>query len=72
MKRGRDGLVRCRVCGCTDVDACPNGCSWVEYDLCSVCAMAAEVLSDWVEQARRANKTALWREVEDRLKEAAA
>ena len=29
---------RCRVCGCTDRRACPGGCSWVEADLCSVCA----------------------------------
>jgi myosin heavy subunit len=28
----------CRVCGCTDDNACPGGCSWVEDDLCSACA----------------------------------
>jgi len=28
---------RCRVCGCTDDDACEDGCSWVEDDLCSSC-----------------------------------
>jgi len=27
----------CRVCGCTDAQACPGGCHWVEPDLCSVC-----------------------------------
>jgi hypothetical protein len=27
----------CRVCGCSDLDACPEGCSWVEPDLCSQC-----------------------------------
>jgi hypothetical protein len=32
------GLNRsCRVCGCTQEHACPGGCSWVEFDLCSVC-----------------------------------
>ena len=25
----------CRVCGCTDNQACEGGCSWVEADLCS-------------------------------------
>ena len=25
----------CRVCGCTQWDPCPGGCSWVEEDLCS-------------------------------------
>ena|SRR5690348_7929355 len=29
---------RCRRCGCTDLNACPGGCSWVESDLCSACA----------------------------------
>jgi hypothetical protein len=27
----------CRVCGCTDEEACEGGCSWVEPDLCSAC-----------------------------------
>lgn len=31
----------CRVCGCTENDACDEGCSWVEYDLCSACAPAS-------------------------------
>lgn len=29
------GPVSCRVCGCTDDEACPGGCEWVENDLCS-------------------------------------
>lgn len=33
----------CRVCGCTDFEACEGGCVWVEDpaglgDLCSSCA----------------------------------
>lgn len=32
------GFQRCRVCGCSELDACPGGCSWVEGDLCSCCA----------------------------------
>lgn len=28
---------RCRMCGCTEVRACPGGCSWVSWDLCSSC-----------------------------------
>lgn len=27
----------CRVCGCTEDNACPGGCYWVEPDLCSQC-----------------------------------
>ena len=29
---------KCRVCGCTWNNACPGGCYWVEWDLCSGCA----------------------------------
>ncbi len=28
---------KCRVCGCTENHACPGGCYWVEWDLCSKC-----------------------------------
>lgn len=28
----------CRSCGCSDLDACEDGCWWVEDDLCSVCS----------------------------------
>lgn len=31
----------CRVCGCTDEDACEGGCYWVEKDLCSACVETA-------------------------------
>jgi len=28
---------RCRICGCTDMFGCADGCYWVEEDLCSNC-----------------------------------
>lgn len=28
---------KCRVCGCTELNACPGGCCWVEEDLCDRC-----------------------------------
>lgn len=34
----------CRVCGCSDANACDDGvqpCRWVEPDLCSACVGAA-------------------------------
>jgi len=34
------GVRRCRVCGCTDTHSCPEGCWWVEEDLCSSCVGA--------------------------------
>jgi hypothetical protein len=33
-----DWEPQCRVCGCTELDACPGGCSWAEENLCSRCA----------------------------------
>lgn len=27
----------CRVCGCSDTKACPDGCMWAEPGLCSSC-----------------------------------
>lgn len=32
----------CRECGCTQNNACTNGCWWVEEDLCSDCTEIAE------------------------------
>jgi hypothetical protein len=38
---GEEGSMACRVCGCTDDNACPGGCFWVEPDLCSSCEPVA-------------------------------
>jgi len=27
----------CRICGCTQLNACSGGCYWIEDDLCSQC-----------------------------------
>lgn len=35
------GVRSCRICGCTELHACPGGCHWVAADLCSACAPAA-------------------------------
>lgn len=35
--RGAEEAI-CRVCGCTQNNACEEGCYWVESDLCSHCA----------------------------------
>lgn len=29
---------QCRVCGCTELEACHGGCHWTAADLCSRCA----------------------------------
>jgi len=31
------GIRACRVCGCSTDYGCPEGCSWVQPDLCSSC-----------------------------------
>jgi hypothetical protein len=35
---GNKKVRQCRVCGCTDDQACPGGCHWVAKNLCSECA----------------------------------
>ena len=40
--REKPGVRACRVCGCTQRRACPGGCSWVEWDLCSACVDSAD------------------------------
>lgn len=37
-----EGERRCRICGCTQDNACPGGCWWVEEDLCSACTEKVE------------------------------
>ena len=66
VRRDRNGLTRCRVCGCTEGDACPAGCGWVtgEDDLCTTCHEAAQALSVWLNGARRVNWAGLRREAE--------
>jgi len=32
----------CRVCGCTNLRACPGGCYWVSLNLCSACAKKSD------------------------------
>jgi hypothetical protein len=31
------GPRTCRVCGCTDDNACAGGCTWADWDLCTSC-----------------------------------
>ena len=46
-----DHYRSCRKCGCTDERACPNGCWWVEADLCSRCAVPGDGMNDAEEEA---------------------
>ena len=35
--------MKCRVCACTDLFACPGGCSWWCAEICSACVETAEI-----------------------------
>lgn len=35
----------CRVCGCTEGNACPGGCAWLVDDLCSQCATSVALIA---------------------------
>ena len=65
IKVDRDGLVRCRVCGCTEREPCFPPCAWApdEPDICDRCHHAAFVLRCWFAGAHRASWAALLREV---------
>lgn len=65
-----NGFVRCRVCGCTEVNACFPACGWDEDNLCSSCAGAADELANWMARAVKPNVAALKREASARLEEA--
>jgi hypothetical protein len=57
---------KCRICGCTQSDACPGGCTWHDADLCMVCAKLRKALRDFCRDARRstlAGVTRLFKEV---------
>lgn len=36
-----EGLRSCRICGCWQLQACADRCSWVAADLCSTCVPIA-------------------------------
>lgn len=38
---GANQVRRCRICSCTDLQACEGGCWWIESDLCSSCDVRA-------------------------------
>jgi hypothetical protein len=43
-------MTKCRVCECTEVDACATGygCAWVTEDLCSTCADFLETMAAYM------------------------
>jgi len=74
IKRTRDGLTRCRVCGCTEMEACYPPCGWQpgEADLCDRCHEMAYRMRVFIGGAHRYSQAALFREVERASARAAA
>jgi hypothetical protein len=70
LRHDRDGYIRCRVCSCTEREACNPPCSWVEgeADLCSNCLAAVLVVTCWLEGAHHPSLSALKREAEQERK----
>lgn len=57
---------KCRVCGCTEMNACNPPCAWAEPDLCTGCRDIAVALVEWERSAVKPNRHALRREVNRR------
>jgi hypothetical protein len=57
------GVVRCRVCRCSEDNPCNPPCAWAEYGLCTSCALVVAALAEWSIAAHWPNRAALWREV---------
>lgn len=57
-------MKRCRVCGCTEQNACYPPCEWdeAEPEICSTCADLLVTMADWSYSVPRANMAALMRE----------
>lgn len=62
------GLVRCRMCGCSELEACAPTCAWAQPDLCDSCESAVTSVSQWMLRAHRPSWNALKREVEALVK----
>lgn len=54
---------RCRICGCTDLEGCPDGCAWSdrEHTLCSICHHMIDELKDYLEGCYAVSRASLMR-----------
>ena len=58
-KKGRQVVGVCRVCHCTDDNACSSGCAWTSprHDLCSGCSSIPDPI-EWL--GMRMRDWSLW------------
>lgn len=63
----------CVVCGCTQMNACEGGCSWIEPGLCSnpVCVMFARMFHDLRELIKHRRSPEALRDAQKTVKRAA-
>lgn len=57
----------CRICGCTENNACDGGCSWAEDNLCSACVGAAGYDGDRKVMLELVDKGKAGRELDGRM-----
>lgn len=57
-------MTRCRVCGCTEAEACNPPCGWApgQGNLCTSCAYAVNIVVEWMDIALRPNFAGIVRE----------
>ena len=57
-------MLKCRVCKCTEMEACNPPCGWEpgQGDLCTSCAHMIRTLRAWLEIAHRPSVAALLHE----------
>lgn len=62
--RQRMAPKRCRLCKCTEDEACNPPCGWDPDDssICTNCGIAVNVLANWLISAVRPSVSALIRE----------
>jgi hypothetical protein len=56
--------MKCAICGCSENDACPEGCGWAETRLCTVCAELIDNIRDHIERARLTTRAGILRAFE--------
>lgn len=66
FKTDRAGFIKCRVCSCTQRQACNPPCGWEpgEKDLCTTCAEVLRAMAEWFNAAHQPNTITLVREFE--------
>lgn len=51
LRMAANAVRVCRVCHCTDDDACLGGCAWFDVDLCTTCAEMIQFVGDYMHTA---------------------